>query len=80
MAPRFHLLFLMLINGTKEQDGLGSRLSCVAGEMERPSSDLTQAAKNKGIWDCLKFVYGLRITSAKSRSVRGASHQTISQM
>ena len=53
---------------------MGSRLSCVAGEMERLSLDLTQAAKNKGIWDCLEFVHGLRVTLAKSRSVRGASH------
>ena len=67
---------------------MGSRLFCVTGEMERLSLDLTQAAKNKGIWDCLEFVYGLRVTLAKSRSVRGASHQptsmgsclTISQM
>ena len=66
---------------------MGSRLSYVAGDMERLSLDLTHAAKNKGIWDCLEFVYGLRVTSAKSRSVRGASNQsasmgclTISQM
>ena len=67
---------------------MGSRLFCVAGEMERISLDFTQAAKNKGIWDCLEFVYGLRVTSAISRSVRGASHKpasmgsclTISQM
>ena len=45
---------------------MGSRLSCVAGEMERLSLDLTQAAKNKGIWDCLEFVYTLRVTLAKS--------------
>ena len=37
---------------------MGSRLSCVTGEMERLSLDLAQAAKNKGIWDCLEFVYG----------------------
>ena len=67
---------------------MGSRLSCVAGEIERLSLDLMQAAKNEGIWDCLEFVYGLRVTLAKFRSVRGASHQpavmgsclTISQM
>ena len=57
---------------------MGSRLSCVAGEMEILSSDLTQAAKNKEIWDSLELVYGLRVTSAKSRSVRGASHQPAS--
>ena len=55
-----------------------SRLSCVAEEMEGISLDLTQAAENKGIWDCLEFVYGLRATSAISRSVRGASHQPAS--
>ena len=57
---------------------MGSRLFCVAGEMERISLDLTQAAKNKGIWDCLEFVYGLRFTLVKSRSVRGASYQPAS--
>ena len=57
---------------------MGSRLSCVAREMERLSLDLTQAAKNKGIWDCLEFAYGLRVTSAKSRNVKGASHQPAS--
>ena len=46
--------------------------------MERLSLDLTQATKNKGIWDCLEFVYGLQVTSAKSQSVRGASHQPAS--
>ena len=56
---------------------MGSRLSCVAGEMERLSLDLTQAAENKGIWDCLEFVYSLQVTSAKSRCVRGASHQLL---
>ena len=65
-------LFLMLINGRRSK--MDSRLSCVAGEMERLSLDLTQAAKNKEIWDCLEFVHGLRVTSAESRSVRGASH------
>ena len=55
-----------------------SRLSCVAGEMERLSLDLTEAAKNKGIWDCLEFVHGLRVMLAKSRSVRGAYHQPAS--
>ena len=40
---------------------MDSRLSSVAGEMERLSLDLTQAAKNKRIWDCLEFVYGLRV-------------------
>ena len=67
---------------------MGSRSSCMVGEMERLSLDLMQAAENRGIWNCLEFVYGLRVTSAKSRSVRGASHQpasmgsclTISQM
>ena len=65
-----------------------SRLSCVAGEVEILSLDLMQAAKSKGIWDCLEFVYGLRVPPAKSRSVKGASYQpasvvsylTISQM
>ena len=57
---------------------MGSRLSCVVGEMERLSLDLTQAAKNEEILDCLEFVYGLRVASAKSRSVRGASHQPVS--
>ena len=42
-----------------------SRLSSVAGEMERLSLDFTQAAKNKGIWNCQEFVYGLPVTSAK---------------
>ena len=67
---------------------MGSRLSCIAREMERLSLDPTQAAKNKGIWDCLEFMYNLQVTSAKSQSMRGASHQpasmgsclTISQM
>ena len=45
---------------------MGSRLSCVAGEMERLSLNLTQAGKNKEIWDCLEFAYGLQITLAKS--------------
>ena len=45
---------------------MGSRLSCVASEMERLSLDLKQDAKNKGIWDCLEFVYDLGDTSAKS--------------
>ena len=35
------------------------KIICVAGEMERLSLDLTEAAKNKGIWDCLEFVHGL---------------------
>ena len=52
--------------------------SYVSGEMERRSLDLTQAAKNRGIRDCLEFVYGLRVTSTKSRSVRGVSHQPAS--
>ena len=57
---------------------MGSRLSCVAGEIERLSLDLTQAAKNREIWDCVEFVYGLRVISAKFRSVRGAFHQSVS--
>ena len=52
-----------------------SRLSCVAGELEQ---GLSEAAKNKGIWDCLEFVHGLRVILAKSRSVRGAHHQPAS--
>ena len=52
-----------------------SRLSCVAGESEQ---GLSEAAKNKGIWDCLEFVHGLRVILAKSRSVRGAHHQPAS--
>ena len=58
---------------------MGSRLSWVARETERLSLDLTQAAKNKGIWDCLEFVYGLRVALAKSRSMTGASHQQASR-
>ena len=49
-----------------------SRLSCVAGESEQ---GLSEAAKNKGIWDCLEFVHRLRVILAKSRSVRGAHQQ-----
>ena len=45
---------------------MGSRLSCVAREMERLYLDVMQAAKSKGIWDCLEFVYGLWVTLAKS--------------
>ena len=37
---------------------MGSRLSCMAREMEKLSLDLTQAAKNKGIWDCLDSLQG----------------------
>ena len=57
---------------------MGSRLFCVAGEVETLSLDLKLGAKNEGIWDYLEFVYGLRVTSAKSRSLRGASHQPAS--
>ena len=66
----------MLIKGTKEQDGF--KIILCAEEMERLSLDLKQAAKNKEIGDCLEFVYSLRFTSTKSRSVRGASHQPVS--
>ena len=87
MAPRFHL-FVSNVDQQNEGGRIDSRLSCMAGEMERLSLDLMQAAKNKGIWDCLQFVYGLRVTLAKSRIMRGASHLpasmgsclTISQM
>ena len=57
---------------------MDSRLSYVSGEIERLFLDLTQTAKNKGIWDRLEFVYGFRVTSAKSRSVKGASQQPVS--
>ena len=71
----FIFLFLMLINGTKEQDIFKIiLLSCVTGEMERLVLDLTEAAKNREIWDSLEFVYGLQVILAKSKSVRGAFH------
>ena len=40
-------LFLMLINGAKEQNGFKN--TCVAAEMERLSLDLIQAAKSRGV-------------------------------
>ena len=76
LLQNFIFLFLMLINKTKEQDGF--KIISLAEEIERLSLDLTQATKSKGIWDCLEFVYGLRITLAKSRSLKGASHQSAS--
>ena len=76
MAPRFHLFVSDVDQQNKEAGWVQDYLAWP--EMERLPLDLLQAAKNKGIWDCLEFLYGLQVTSAKCQSMRGASHQPVS--
>ena len=45
VSPRFHLLFLILIKGTKRPDGF--KLFCMAPRMERLLLHLPQAFRNK---------------------------------